>query len=112
MGSFFGILFLIILLLVLLGPYLSRWFGPIFQRWILGKMEDRMRRMAGMPTRKEERKARKKGGQRRSRRRTDGVTDEWRQAVRPKENPVDFMRIYAEDVEFEEIKETTTRNNK
>lgn len=68
-------------------------------------MEDSIRRMAGMPTRKEERKARKKE------RRNDR---EWGETIRRRktENPIDYMRSYAEDVEFEEIKEEKVYNKK
>ena len=99
--GFFATLLILLFLLYFLGPLLRRFVMPLFQRWMMGKMEDNMRRMAGMPTRKEEKKARKKnsGGRR-------NVSREWEEAVKrsKKENAVDYMRSYAEDVEFEEIK--------
>lgn len=104
---FFETLLIIIIVIFALGPLFRRWLGPLLSRWMMGKFEDRMRRMAGMPTRKEEKKARKKA---RSRRRGGHpgrarVADEWEDAVRSRRpNPADFMRSYAEDVEFEEIK--------
>lgn len=102
MGGFFETLLIILIVIFALGPLFRRYLAPLFQRWMMGKMEDRFRRMAGMPTRKEERKARKRGASARS-----GAAREWEEAVkrREKEKAVDFMRSYAEDVEFEEIKE-------
>lgn len=104
MENFFGILLVIIFLLIVAGPMLRRWFGPMLQRWMLGKFEDRMRRMAGMPTRKEEKRARKKDSRRRH-----GGAERFRQAAwgsrtRTHESAVDMLRAYAEDVEFTEVK--------
>ena len=53
MGFFIAIL--IILLLPLIFPYIGRW----IKSYAMGKMEDNMRRMMGMPTRAEEKRARK-----------------------------------------------------
>ena len=107
MDNFFGILLVIIFLLIVMRPMLQRWLGPVLQRWMLGKMEDRMRRMAGMPTRKEERKA--------QRRRRKGA-DDFRRAARGRRagserrgngtygGHVSDLQVYAEDVEFTEVK--------
>lgn len=104
----FGILLVIIFLLIVMRPMLQRWLGPALQRWMFGKMEDRMRRMAGMPTRKEERKARKQA-QKREKKGAEG----FRRAAEGKRtsasstsyggHPSD-LQTYAEDVEFTEIK--------
>lgn len=103
MDTFFGVILVIIFLLIVMRPMLHRWFAPMFQRWALGKMEDNMRRMAGMPTRKEERKARKharqreKAGAENFRRAAGG-----RRRTGPGQPP--SLQEYAEDVEFTEVK--------
>ena len=107
--GFFGTLFIIFLVLFLLGPLLRRWVAPLIQNWMMGRMEDHMRRMAGMPTRKEEKRARKA---------SRSVEKEWEETIRHKQNPtkdkssnpVDYMRSYAEDIEFEEIKERANKD--
>lgn len=110
MDIFFGIIIVIAFLFIVMRPVLARWFGPAIQRWAAGKFEDNMRRMAGMPTRKEERKAHK-----RARRRESEGASRFRSAAsgsrahaRPgsrQEDAVDYLRSFAEDVEFVEIKE-------
>lgn len=98
MEGLLGALFIIFLLLFLLGPLLSRYVVPWLQRWALGKMEDRIRRMAGMPTRKQEKKARRRAsGQRRQ-------SGERHGERHGEPSAVDYMRSYAEDAEWEEIK--------
>lgn len=108
METAFGIILVVIFLLIVMRPVLQRWFGPWIQRWMMGKMEDRMRRMMGMPTRKEEKKARKQAG-----RRQTGGAERFRQAAqgrragsRRSEGPsgVDMLQGVAEDVEYTEIK--------
>lgn len=108
----FGIACVILFLILVLGPALRRWFAPLLQRWMLGKMEDNMRRMAGMPTRKEEKKAR-----RQARKMKEDAADRFRRAAggtrtygrgrygRHQESPAQLLRYVAEDVEFTEIKE-------
>lgn len=107
---FFGVLIVIIFLLVALGPVLRRLFGPMIRQWMMGLMEDRMRRMAGMPTRKEERKARRNAGRRRKSgaeafRRAAGGRRSGDRAAYGGQSAVDMMQNVAEDVEFTEIKE-------
>lgn len=108
----FGIIVVIIFLLIALGPILRRWLAPLFQRWMLGKMEDNMRRMAGMPTRKEEKKAR-----RQARNRQRQGAESFRNAAagarggaraggfRQGRGAISYLQVFAEDVEFTEIKE-------
>ena len=109
METFFTIVLVILFLLIVLRPLLHRWVAPLMQRWIMGKMEDRMRRMVGMPTRKEEKKAQK----RRRKERRDGSASfhsasgggrEGSRRGRNSSGYVDYLRNYAEDVEFVEIK--------
>lgn len=106
MDVFFGILIVIVFLLWVLGPMLRRFFAPLMQRWMMGKMEDQMRRMAGMPTRKEEKKARKQAG-----RRQKSGAEAFRRAAagsraqQAHKSGVDYLQDFAEDVEFTEIKE-------
>lgn len=97
----FGILCIVLFLLLVFRPVLQRWLQPLIHRWAMGKMEDQMRRMAGMPTRKEERKARKR---REAAGRTAG--NPWRSARRRTvRSTVGMLRYIAEDVEFTEIKD-------
>lgn len=104
METFLGTLFIIFVLLFVLGPVISRWLSPLLQRWMMGKMEDRVRRMAGMPTRKEERKARKKKGASRGRKAAD-PWESYRTGGQPRRrSSVEIMQSYAEDVEYVEIK--------
>ncbi|MCH5214256.1 MAG: hypothetical protein J1E97_03615 [Muribaculaceae bacterium] len=102
MDRVFGILIVVIFFLVVIWPLVRRTLGPAFQRWMLGRMEDGMRRMAGMPTRKQERKAAKKrarakGGER-ERVRTGAKSPEAYPSA------ASFLRTYAEDVEYIEVK--------
>ena len=106
MDKFFGVLIVIAFLFAVLGPVLRRWFAPMLQRWAMGRMEDTMRRMAGMPTRKEEKKARRKSGQRRDGNRE--ASSRFRNARRQpprRRSTIGMLRYVAEDVEFTEIKE-------
>lgn len=109
----FGIICVIFFLIVVLGPLLRRWFAPLLSRWAMGKMEDQMRRMAGMPTRKEERKA-----GRRAARESRDAAERFRRAAgaasararrsysrRPARSTVGLLRYVAEDVEFTEIRD-------
>lgn len=99
MGTFLAVLFIIFLVLMILGPMLR----PFLEKWMMGKFEDRMRRMMGMPTRKQERKGR---------RQASTADREWASWFRqgggsrrqPSPTGVDFLRMYAVDVEFTEIK--------
>lgn len=103
-----GIILIVILALILLWPLLNRWLGPLLQRWIAGKMEDRFRRMMGMPTRKEERKAAK---QWKKQQQKDGAQASayggtaYGPASRGRSRRPIIPKEYAEDVEFVEIKE-------
>lgn len=91
-----------IILLVVSWPYIMRFAAPYFQRWMMGKFEDRLRRMAGMPTRKEEKKAAKKAGKNN---RNNKSGDPWRTAATAgnSHEPI-IPKDYAEDVEFVEVK--------
>ena len=103
MEKFFGIVLVIIFLLIVGWPLLQKWVGPSLNRWIMGKMEDRMRRMFGMPTRKEEKKARKRDARRRK-----GGAERFRKAAAESRHKSgrasDLLQSYAEDVEFVEVK--------
>lgn len=107
----FFIVILIILLLPLIMPYIGKW----IKGYAMGKMEDNMRRMMGMPTRAEEKRARKehsraehhshreeeRGGSRRYGFRNRGRNHN---VGNPAED-IRMMRLYAEDVEYVEIRE-------
>ena len=111
MDVVFGVILVIIFLFIVMGPMLQRMFGPMLQRWMMGKMEDRFRRMAGMPTRKEEKKARKQAerrqrqGAERFRRAAGGRRASAASAARGRSSSVEMLQAFAEDVEFTEIKE-------
>lgn len=93
MATFFGILLIIFIAIPLLWQFIS----PLFQRWLMGKMEDRFRHMAGMPSRKEEKRARRRrspGSGSASSRQTRNAHPKSHEPIIPKE--------YAEDVEFVE----------
>lgn len=94
------IIIISIILLFWMWPYIMRLLAPYFQNWIVGKMEDRMRRMMGMPTRKEERKAARKKEKEEKKERGKGKSQPSGQSRRGKIIPPE----YAEDVEFVEYK--------
>ena len=106
----FGIILVIIFLLIVAGPLLSRLLGGPLSRWMAGKMEDRFRNMMGMPTRKEEKKARKRAAKREK----DGA-EAFRKAAAGRRQPGSSyssmehsgLQSYAEDVEFTEVIEYT-----
>lgn len=98
------IVFIAIILLVILWPAIMRAVAPYIQNWIMGRVEDRFRKMAGMPTRKEEKRAAKQ------RAKNGGRTAEaFRKASRSSRgghgphDPI-IPKEYAEDVDFVEIK--------
>lgn len=94
-----GIFLVVLLLIIVCWPWISRWLRGFMQR----RAEDAFRRMMGMPTRGEERKARRKaeraaGAERRS--------ENKRRHHRPaREDAAVIMKSVAEDAEFVEIRE-------
>lgn len=101
--TFLGILIIVILVVSLFGDRISQWFKGFMAR----RAEDAMRRMMGMPSRKEERRARKEAQQRAERFHSAGG-----HTYNPRrDNGPIIPGEYAEDVEFVEIKEysETTR---
>ena len=110
----FGIVVTVIFLLFIFGPILRRAFAPLLQRWAMGKMEDTFRRMAGMPTRKEEKKAAKRNRKNKKdttgkfRNTSRGGSDFYGANVNPDfayRSTSDRLQVIAEDVEYKEIKE-------
>ena len=106
----FFIVILILILLPLIWPYISR----AIRRYAEGKIEDRMRRMMGMPTRAEEKRAQKTRYAQSTGRSRDDRSGSHRYGFRKNGrnhnvgNPGEdlrMMRQYAEDVEFVEIRE-------
>lgn len=91
-----GVALIIIILICAFWPAIVR----LLQRFMARRAEDMVRRMAGMPSRKEEKRRRKQQQkqqeQRRSRR--HGPTEDTGEGVRA-------MKEYAEDVAFTEIRE-------
>lgn len=90
---------LLILALWLLWPQISRW----IRNYTAGKAEDMLRRMAGMPTRGEEKKARREAE--RMRKQEGGRQRSGREYGGNPEMSHEFMKKYAVDAEFTEIKE-------
>lgn len=92
---------IIILLLVFFWPQITSWIRQFMAR----RAENVIRRMFGMPSRKEEERARRK------------YHEETRQTQRrqKRENAADdivkAMQQYAEDVDFVEIKEEDVKND-
>jgi len=70
-------------------------------------MEDRMRRMMGMPSRAEEKKARRRQEKENSRQQQTygGGNGARRHDTGDSASDLSMMRVYAEDVEFTEIRE-------
>lgn len=99
-----GILIFIILFIVL-WPFIKPW----FQRFMARRMEDAVRKMAGMPTRKQEEKMRRQQQkQAQETTRESSFFGRRRRPSRPRRSngeEVAAMRAYAVDVEYTEIKE-------
>lgn len=94
--------FIIILLIILFWPWISRW----IQRYMARRAEDMVRRMAGMPSRKEEERRRKQQQKEYQRRQTQEESFHRQYRYTPQDTDgVKSMQEYAEDVEFTEIKE-------
>lgn len=97
-----GIFLIILLLICLFWPWISKWVGRWVQGFMARRFEDMTRRMMGMPSRKEERRRNRNsetnGGNGRRR-------DARRRHRRPTENAADIMKTVAEDVEFTEVRE-------
>ncbi len=97
-----GIFLIIVLLIVIFWPWISRW----LQRMALNRMDDYMRRATGRPTRKEERR-RQRAGERSgfggfgSSRKKEAEKESHRRAVC---HPARLMQLVAVDIEFVEIK--------
>ena len=101
------VVFIVIVALVLLWPYIMRWAAPHLQNWMMGKMEDKFRRMAGMPTRKEEKRAAKKA-KKNGKRAAEAFKNAGRNGREPQGQAEPIIpKDYAEDVEFVEIKTFT-----
>ncbi len=107
--------FFIAILIILLLPFIIPFIGRLIKSYALGKMEDNMRRMMGMPTRSEEKKARKqqerderqakKAAEKESSRRYGFHNHGRNHNVGNPSEDIRMMRLYAEDVEFVEIRE-------
>lgn len=80
-------------------PWISRWLRGLMAR----RTEDFLRRMAGMPTRKEEERARKRREKEKARRGADSSAR--RNSPDAGREVVNEMKEYAEDVEFTEVKQ-------
>lgn len=94
------VLVLLFVIICLLWPWIARWIRGYMAR----RAEDMIRRMAGMPSRKEEERMRR----RREREEESGYSADRgysRSRRGPQEDGVRCMREYAEDVEFTEIRE-------
>lgn len=94
----------IIIALFLLWPRIIRWLRPVIQRWMMRRVENYVRKAAGMPPRQEARK-------KRSPRPAD--SQPWQRAERPApmREPHLIPPEYAEDVEFTETVEYSSDRN-
>lgn len=99
-----GIFFIILIIIFLCWPWITKWLRGYMAR----RAEDMVRRMAGMPSRKEEQKRRRE--QERQQKRNGYSAGSTRGRNRGSANGKDTdsirsMQEYAEDVEFTETKE-------
>lgn len=107
MGAFLIILIVVWLLFIIFRPAITRW----TQQFMARRAEDMMRRMMGMPSRKEEQR-RKRQASRGSESQADGRQPRGgagrssrRYHRSPRYDAADLMRSVAEDVEYTEIRE-------
>lgn len=98
-----SIFLIIILLAIAFWPWISKWLRIFMAR----RAEDMMRRMAGMPSRKEEQRRRKQRQRQQQQRRQSAYPHDRarRDNSQDPEEGLRSMQEYAEDVEFTEIKE-------
>ncbi len=93
-----GVALIIIILICLFWPVIMRY----LQRFMANRAEDMVRRMAGMPSRKEEKRRRKEAQKRNA---SNGAASSYSRSTEEAVDGVKAMREYAEDVTFTEIKE-------
>lgn len=105
-------LFLIILVVICLcWPWISRLLSRWFSGFMARRAEDMMRRMMGMPSRKEERRANRAAGQSRDssgaseRRESNRRASGGRYHRKPRTDAAALLKSVAVDVEYTEIKE-------
>ena len=109
-----GTFIVILLLLILFWPWISKWLSGWIRKFMANRAEDAMRRMMGMPSRKEQ-KRRERERQRRAQR---GEPDDERtresfygdtdaQGNSRHERTSAMMQSVAVDVEYTEFKEFT-----
>lgn len=102
-----GVFLIILLVIVLLWPWISRFVTRWLQEFMSRRAEDMLRRMMGMPTRKEERRRARRNAE--ENRRTAASGRSGGSAPRRHRAPVadaaQMLRSVAEDVEFTEIRE-------
>lgn len=103
--KFVIILIVVILIITLFGDRISR----LIREFIAHRTEDVIRRMMGMPTRKEEKRARKERGNA-YKRATTGFSDNSSRHGHSAETEKPLIpKEYAEDVEFIEIKDYSSK---
>lgn len=96
-------IFLFIIILILCWPL----YRGLVAQFMHNRAEDFIRKAAGMPSRKKEKKMRKAAEAARRHRQQYGERDEERYSNSPFATPSHIVpKEYAEDVEFEEIKST------
>lgn len=103
---------IILLVFFVVMPLLLRFLRPYIQRWLMGRMEDAMRRRMGMPTRKEEERMRREASRsgssasssRASRDTSDTYSRQRQYSYRRGHGDPIIPKEYAEDVEFTEVK--------
>lgn len=93
-----GIFLIILIVIFLLWPVISRWLRGFMAR----RMEDVARRMMGMPSRGEEQRARKKARQSGSK---SAKSSKTRRHRAPRQHASDLMQSVAVDATYTEVKE-------
>lgn len=101
MGVFLIILLLLLILWPWISPYVTRWIRMFMAR----RAEDMMRRMMGMPSRKEERRRARAASAGNPRGASSGTAQRARRHRAPRQDAARMLRSVAEDVEFTEIRE-------
>lgn len=102
-----GVVLIILLIIFVAWPWISKWLGQLFRWYMARKTEDMMRRMMGMPSRKEEKaraqsRRKEEEAQSRNRRKT---SSRHRYHRPPRQDAATLLRSVAEDVEYTEVRE-------
>lgn len=92
-----SIAFIILIIVLVFWPWISRFISRMVSRFMANRAEDMMRRMMGMPSRKEERRRRKSHDS------SAGGAERYHRA--PRQSAGTMLRSVAEDAEYTEVVE-------